>query len=698
MLIKTKILLNTFVTLFFTIVIIVISVTWQLNVNVKKQIADLQTDFVSQVREKSLADLRFLQELIKAHDQRLSLNVRSIVGNEVVAQNIMRGQDLALRGQLLSIFSSMNADFLVIFDEREQVVATAPDREQLVFDPQTLLKAAHMKKLEKGIQSGNLEDIDVEIGFWQWGVADQNLASTVNWKENRHGGILKLAAAVIPNEFKDEVVGFVVAGKFMGQFQEAMNDAYDISGKPNVIYWGQIPLVWSGFGKDGAFVQEDLLLDNDIYKAVNMTENNVQDLSLLDKRKYYVTLSPIRDYDGEVIGSILVGEPEIKVNQASDILRQQGEETKNRVVTFLGIIGVLALVVSLLVQRFAAASLSKPIRKCSEFVQAVSRGNLDAKLDVESQDEIGQLSKSMQSMIVNIKDVQQGVRQSVENELKEVADNLTRLSAAMDEKSIMISEESSNLAAAAKQVSEVMTGISTSASVSQDNMNSITTATSQMNTTILEISQNTAKANVVSKDAVVTVENTSESMAILGNASQDIGVVLDVIEEIAEQIELLALNAKIEASRAGEAGKGFGVVANEIKELSKQANEATVQIRGKILAMQDSTEESLKNIARVNDIIKTVNEIVSGIASAVEEQTVSAEYIAGNIGVASEEIRGVVKSVTEAAAVTNNMAQGIAAVDDDIAEVKKTAGSLYGATLSLSETGKKLMELVAKFG
>jgi methyl-accepting chemotaxis protein len=419
---------------------------------------------------------------------------------------------------------------------------------------------------------------------------------------------------------------------------------------------------------------------------------------VLAGEKYYVTLAPILDYKGAKIGALLVGEPERVVVEASNNLQQQGQQTRNRILFALSLIGVLALGVSTIVQWFSAINLSKPIIKCMEFVKEVSGGNLDASLQVEGNDEIGQLAQAMHHMIRNIKSVQKGVQQEVQKDLTETVEQLASLACTMDSMSAHISEESGSMVAASKQVSDTMKAIAESASISQHNMSSVTSAAAQMSSTVMDISKNTSKAHSISEAAVGSVEKTSESMKMLNRASKDIGSVLDAIEEIADQIELLALNAKIEASRAGEAGKGFGVVANEIKELSKQANEATDEIRKKITGMQESTSNSMDSISLVSGVIREVNDIVSIIASAVEEQTVSAEYIVGNIGMASEEIKGVASSVNEAAGAADRMALGISNVGKNIDEVQKTANQLHNVTKLLNGVGQDLLKMVARFG
>lgn len=700
MLIKSKILLNTFITLFLTVLLIVLFVVWQLNASVSRQTKELQDDLIDQVNTNATADLRFLQELFDGHDRRLTLNVNSITANTVVAEHVKRGQDVALRGKVMEIFAGMRSDFLVVFDKYEHVVAAAPDLDRLSVTAESLLNSPHMQELKKRIRSGNFAENSVEVGYWQWGLAGQDLESILKGEEERKGGILKLAVGAILNDYKDEVIGFVMAGKFMGQFQEAMDNSYEITGMPSIIYWGRFPLVWSGFDTDAATAVSgrDLLLDKDIDEAAVATSNYAHLLSMLAGNAYYVTFVPILDYSGKKIGTLLVGAPESKVMEASAILKKQGLATRNQVLFSLSIIGLLALGVSLFVQWFGAAALSRPIVRCMEFVKAVSGGNLEATLLVESKDEIGQLAQAMHLMIRNIKSVQKGIQNEVRRDLKETVEKLAAFAYTLDTMSEHIAEESGNMAVASKRVSETINTIAQSAGITQENMNSVTTATAQMSSTILEISKNTSKAHSISKAAVDSGEDSSTSMQTLNKASKDIGSVVDLIDAIADHIELLALNAKIEAGRAGEAGRGFGVVADEIKELSKQANEATDQIRRKIIIMQGATSTSLGSITSVNKVIRDVNDIVSNIASAVEEQAVSADYIVGNIGTAREEMQGVAQSVSEAADVVDKMAYGLGNVNNDIDEMQRTASQLHEATTQLNSIGQKLLKMVEKFG
>lgn len=156
-----------------------------------------------------------------------------------------------------------------------------------------------------------------------------------------------------------------------------------------------------------------------------------------------------------------------------------------------------------------------------------------------------------------------------------------------------------------------------------------------MTTTINEIAQNTEKANTITGEAVSEAKGASDNVDELGSAAQEISKVTETVTEISEQTNLLALNATIEAARAGDAGKGFAVVANEIKELARQTAEATQDIKRRIEGIQDSTSGTVTKIQQISKVINDVNDIVSTIASSVEEQSVTTKEIATNVAQAS---------------------------------------------------------------
>ncbi|MCK5519740.1 MAG: bacteriohemerythrin, partial [Candidatus Marinimicrobia bacterium] len=141
----------------------------------------------------------------------------------------------------------------------------------------------------------------------------------------------------------------------------------------------------------------------------------------------------------------------------------------------------------------------------------------------------------------------------------------------------------------------------------------------------------------------------------------------------------------IEAARAGEAGKGFAVVANEVKELAKQTNDASTDITSRIEAIQNSTESTIEEIGKISEVISEVDEIVNTIATAVEEQNVTAQNISSNINSATNGVSEVSISVVAAAEASREITRNITQVHSDSQRMVDIGTSLVKSTEQINE-------------
>lgn len=201
------------------------------------------------------------------------------------------------------------------------------------------------------------------------------------------------------------------------------------------------------------------------------------------------------------------------------------------------------------------------------------------------------------------------------------------------DKVLQVSEQS---AAASTELQASTTSAAASSEQISANSNSVASAAEEMATSIGEIANSTQQASKISKEATEKSEEAMSAMDRLSKSSADIASIIKVINNIAEQTNLLALNATIEAARAGEAGKGFAVVASEVKTLAQESAKSTENITTNIKRAMDDTEVALKKMNEITDIIKQVNDISNTIASAVEEQTVTIAEVNRNLSEVSK--------------------------------------------------------------
>lgn len=227
----------------------------------------------------------------------------------------------------------------------------------------------------------------------------------------------------------------------------------------------------------------------------------------------------------------------------------------------------------------------------------------------------------------------------------------------------------STIAAASEQARSRSTSANEAAEQAASNVQTVAAGAEELSSSIAEISRQVGEASQISGEAAEKTCETGDVMNRLETAASAIGEVVTLITTIAEQTNLLALNATIEAARAGEAGKGFAVVASEVKALAEQTAKATEQISSQVSDIQTGSREATASIGDVSGVIAQLSEIASGIATAVEEQTAVTADISQNMQTASKGV----STVTEA---IGDIAKGAGEIDGSLGELKGEAAKV----------------------
>jgi len=232
-----------------------------------------------------------------------------------------------------------------------------------------------------------------------------------------------------------------------------------------------------------------------------------------------------------------------------------------------------------------------------------------------------------------------------------------------------MAERINTIAATSTQASERAASASSATERASENVQAVAAGAEELSSSIAEISRQVGEANQVSTQAMEKTERADAVMKRLEGEAGAIGDVVRLITDIAEQTNLLALNATIEAARAGEAGKGFAVVASEVKSLAEQTAKATSQISRQVSGIQTGSSEAAEAMAEIRKVIEMLSGISSGISAAVEEQSAVTEDISGNMATAAQGVETVNAAITDIADGARSTAEAVASLKDEAAKV-----------------------------
>ncbi|SCY05949.1 methyl-accepting chemotaxis protein [Desulfoluna spongiiphila] len=327
---------------------------------------------------------------------------------------------------------------------------------------------------------------------------------------------------------------------------------------------------------------------------------------------------------------------------------------------------------------------------------AEGEGDLTTRLVIKKHDETGVLAHWINVFIENLQGIVRDVTENARG-LNSAATELSAVSTQLSQNADEASSKSKTVAAAAGEMSGSMTSVAAASEQASSNVGMVAAASEEMSVTVQDIAANSEKASSMTHEAVDKARMASQKVDHLGGSAQEIGKVTEAITEISEQTNLLALNATIEAARAGEAGKGFAVVANEIKALAGQTADATQEIKRQVAGIQGATDETVVEIRAITDVIVEVNDVVSTIAAAVEEQAVTTREIAANVAQAAQGIDEVNSNVAESSMVAENIAEEIGAVNATGVELASSSTLLSTHAEDLTKLSDSLTGMVARF-
>ncbi len=391
----------------------------------------------------------------------------------------------------------------------------------------------------------------------------------------------------------------------------------------------------------------------------------------------------MKDFDtaSESLASKALKFKEAQIAEANVLARQMVASMESSRLVLLAI-GCGALLVTMLMSLVVTRSITNPITEAVAIAGTIARGDLTVAIVPNSKDEPGRLLEAMRDMVKT---------------LKEMVSETAHVSAAITSSAEQLTATSSGIASGAEEVAS--------------QAGTVATASEEMSYTSADIARNctmaadasrqtsesaTAGAKVVNEsiagmDLVAErVRQTAKTVEALGTRSQQIGNIVGTIEDIADQTNLLALNAAIEAARAGEQGRGFAVVADEVRALAERTTKATREIGEMIKAIQQETKNA------VTAMEEGVREVERGAESSQRSGRALGDIL-DRINEVSMQINQIATAAEEQTATTNEVTKSVLEITNVVQQSARGAEETAGAASYLAKDARQLQNLVGRF-